>query len=124
MIVGCQSYQNSWKLQSGHSDNQVSPDIRILFGSKHFCWHLKNFMILRLDEISYRFLIGIPFREKEITPVVDKILGLKNWGTRVSLNCNGFNIKIMGIPKQPAGFEKKILTFHFTMIMSKPLRSE
>ena len=44
---------------------------------------MKNFMILRFDEISYRFLIGISFGEKKITPVVDKILGLKNWGTRI-----------------------------------------
>ena len=51
-------------------------------GSKHFCWHMKNFMILRFAEISYRFLIGIPFGGKKITPVVDKILGLKNWGAR------------------------------------------
>ena len=31
VIVGCQSYQTSWQLQSGHSDNQVLPNIRILF---------------------------------------------------------------------------------------------
>ena len=66
---------------------------------------MKNFMILRFDEISDRFLIGIPFGEKKITPVVDKILGLKNWSTRISLNCNGFNIKIMGRSKAHLNFE-------------------
>ena len=35
VIVGCQCYQINWQLQSGHTDNQLSPNlsphIRILF---------------------------------------------------------------------------------------------
>ena len=34
VIVGCQCYQISWQLQSGQTDNQLSPNIRVLFGAK------------------------------------------------------------------------------------------
>ena len=33
VIVGCQCYQISWQLPSGHTDNQLSPNIKNLFGA-------------------------------------------------------------------------------------------
>ena len=29
VIVGCQCYQISWQFQSGHTENQLSPNVRI-----------------------------------------------------------------------------------------------
>ena len=55
MTVGCQSYQTSCQLQYGHSDNQVLPNIRILFDSNKQSRQITNFNLKLASS-----LVGIP----------------------------------------------------------------
>ena len=60
VIVGCQSYQTSWQLQSGHSDNQVLPYIWILFAHIPKSWFMNDLWNKTFTFAKLFFIAQVP----------------------------------------------------------------